>query len=180
MFLATQEDHGSSFHFLIKLCKQCDKKSVIDSVIQEIINVTLYQEFIVIQQFLQIISYVTERHPKSKISGFLTGSNLSLRLSQTTPCREWTWMRMDEWTDYWWVDLSLFYSMFAPSANSSVLQKCFALFCLLLLLLKHWPLHPLLFSVSLSKPCSLASCLPSFTPSHFSPLPLTLKSSLSL
>lgn len=145
-----------------------------------------------------LYQYVTERHSKTKVSGFLTGSIWSLWLSQTTPYLQ----RMvngimdgkttDEWIYYFSPAGCCFYCQHCPS-------YCFPVLSLLLFLLlhKHWPSLFSLSSLSLSldigsPPCqsSLIFGIPAFSSSLFllppsqqhhsiSPSPLSLSLALS-
>lgn len=77
-----------------------------------------------------LYQYVTERHPKNKISGFLTGSIHSLWLSQNNTIYTENGERYEYngWNNYWWVDL-LFVAcklLLLPPALSSVLSRCFS------------------------------------------------------
>lgn len=137
---------------------------------------------------------VTERHQKTKMSGFLTGSILSLWLSQTTPYYQRLADEMDGWNYYWRVDFWPFTCMLllpyilshnllpascliaawtplVPLSCSFSFSSCFCrrkIPC---------PLLPVIFTVTL--PLSFSSLPPSKLHSLFSSLALA-KWTLSL
>lgn len=126
--------------FLLWWCMKCTSVKIYSAktapkkgMIREIFNISFFIKiFICIQvnNHHTLYQYVTERHPKNKISGFLTGSIHSLWLSQNNTIYTENGERYEcnGWNNYWWVDL-LFVScklLLLPPALSSVLSHCFS------------------------------------------------------
>lgn len=128
-FMMVHEVHLRIPSVKIYSAKTAPKKGMI----QEIFNISFFIKiFICIQvnNHHTLYQYVTERHPKNKISGFLTGSIHSLWLSQNNTIYTENGERYEYngWNNYWWVDL-LFVAcklLLLPPALSSVLSRCFS------------------------------------------------------
>lgn len=117
--------------------------------IQEIFSISfISRSFIGIQvnNHHTLYQYVTERHPKSKISSFPKESILSMWLSlNNTIFTEGWWMEDYRWTRF----ITYLLQVAASTASTDLLP--------LLLLLKHSPSFPLAVPVILNSPLSSLS-----------------------